>query len=65
MKLLNKLTKNINIEFNNHILNQFEQYYELLISWNKKINLTLHKKNHKDIENFPCEISEKCLQKML
>ena len=40
MKLLNKLTKNIYIEFNNHILNQFEQYYELLISWNKKINLT-------------------------
>ena len=40
MKLLKNLAKTINIEFNNHILTQFEQYYEMLISWNKKINLT-------------------------
>ncbi|MDD2377477.1 MAG: 16S rRNA (guanine(527)-N(7))-methyltransferase RsmG [Bacilli bacterium] len=32
--------KQINIEINSHQLEQLELYYELLIEWNEKINLT-------------------------
>ena len=37
---LEKALKEINLELNEKKLSQFEQYYDLLISWNEKINLT-------------------------
>ena len=37
---LEKALKEINLELNEKQLSQFEQYYDLLISWNEKINLT-------------------------
>jgi 16S rRNA (guanine527-N7)-methyltransferase len=38
-KFIEELNK-LNIKITNHQLNQLEKYYELLIEWNKKINLT-------------------------
>lgn len=37
---LNDLLKDFNIELSDYQLNQFQKYYELLIDWNEKINLT-------------------------
>ena len=38
--LLEKSLKKLNIEFNNEQIQKFNAYYELLIEWNNKINLT-------------------------
>ena len=38
--LLEKALKNLDLFFNDDQLNMFETYYEMLIDWNKKINLT-------------------------
>ncbi len=38
--MLEKALKNLDILFNDDQLNMFETYYEMLIDWNKRINLT-------------------------
>ena len=38
-EFVNALNK-LNVEFNDDILNKLNVYYELLITWNKKFNLT-------------------------
>ena len=38
--LLEKSLEKLNIEFNNDQIQKFNAYYELLIEWNNKINLT-------------------------
>ena len=38
--LLEKSLEKLNIEFNNEQIQKFNAYYELLIEWNNKINLT-------------------------
>lgn len=37
---LNEILKPFNIELNDEQIDKFEKYYELLIDWNNKINLT-------------------------
>ena len=49
MELLKNLAKTINMKFDNNILKQFEKYYEILVLWNKKINLTSIT-NKKDVQ---------------
>ena len=38
--ILDKKLRDIGIELNNRQLEQFNKYYELLIEWNKIMNLT-------------------------
>ena len=38
--LLKKSLDNLSINCSNEIIDQFDHYYDLLIDWNKKINLT-------------------------
>lgn len=40
MNRLKEYIENIGIEFTSEMGKQFEEYYELLITWNKKVNLT-------------------------
>jgi len=40
MDRLSELAKKIDIELNDHQLEQFQRYYELLVEWNKVMNLT-------------------------
>ena len=40
MDRLYEVVKKIDIELNDHQLEQFQRYYELLVEWNKVINLT-------------------------
>jgi 16S rRNA (guanine527-N7)-methyltransferase len=45
--------KKINIELNNNKLNQLNRYYELLVEWNEKINLTsITKKEEVYLKHF-------------
>ena len=37
---LNSLSSKLNIELSKEQLDSFQKYYELLIDWNEKINLT-------------------------
>lgn len=53
-----KILTQWNTEFDEHILEQFEKYYDLLISWNKKINLTaITEKNDVYIKHFADSIA--------
>ena len=40
MDRLYEVVKKIDIELNDHQLEQFQRYYELLVEWNKVMNLT-------------------------
>ena len=40
MDRLYELAKKIDIELNDHQLEQFQKYFELLVEWNKVMNLT-------------------------
>ena len=40
MDRLYEVVKKIDIELNDHQLEQFQKYYELLVEWNKVMNLT-------------------------
>ena len=40
MQKLNKYLKDFNLELTKEQLNQFQMYYEMLIEWNEKMNLT-------------------------
>ena len=40
MDRLYEVVKKIDIELSDHQLEQFQKYYELLVEWNKVMNLT-------------------------
>ena len=40
MKLLEDYLLKLNIDYNNETINKFEKYYNLLIEYNNKFNLT-------------------------
>lgn len=53
MELLEKYLKQININYDSEILRKFDIYYNLLIEWNEKFNLTnITEKNDVIIKHF-------------
>ena len=53
MKLLEDYLLKLNIDYNNETINKFEKYYNLLIEYNNKFNLTnLTEKNEVIIKHF-------------
>ena len=45
MDRLYEVVKKIDIELNDHQLEQFQRYYELLVEWNLQINRYLSSSN--------------------
>ena len=53
MKLLEDYLLKLNIDYNNETINKFEKYYNLLIEYNNKFNLTnITEKNEVIIKHF-------------